>query len=74
MARGENDNFNTATLEEGVWTDEQRTSLLLRKLRKRGIEATFTAGAHDQNLLPDGAYRRLQVSRIDFDIRIIGVQ
>src|SRR5262245_9063908 len=74
MAGGENDNFNTATLEEGVWTDEQRTSLLLRELRKRGTEAPFTAGAHDQNLLPDGACRRLQISHIDLDIRIIGVQ
>jgi hypothetical protein len=73
MACSENGNFNPPALEERIWADEQRTSLLLRERRKRGIESVFTAGAHDQNLLPDSVCRQLQVSRIDFDVWIVGV-
>jgi hypothetical protein len=52
---------------------KKRASLLLGERCERGVEAAFAAGTHDQNLLPGGACCRLQISRIDVDVRIIRV-
>ena len=72
--RAASGDLDPAAMEEGVWTEEERASLLLRERRERWLDALFAARAHDLNLLSDGACRRLQVPGIDLSVRIVRIQ
>ena len=69
MARGKDDDFDATALEEGIWADEQRTSLLLRERGERGVEARDRRWRLTTRISwPMARAAVLQRSRIDLDI------
>ena len=74
MAGGQGDDMSAPIFEEWIVADEERTSSHLNEVGKGFIDLTFAVAVEDMNLLPDGAGRRLHISRPSLGIRIVRVE
>src|SRR5262245_34930169 len=69
VADRQRDELAASVVEDRTTADEQRAGSPLHDRCKGGIELGFTCRLHDQDLPPDGAPCRLQVSQLNFELR-----